>query len=1813
MDLARYTLETLRVDREFILYRGTQAGNEAVLVLAPVSSHEMPIHLSRLEHEYQLANELDPSWAAKPLALARHGGRTALVLADPGGTVLEVAPQKQLGLSAFLELAIGITAALRKVHASGLIHKDVKPANVLLDVHRNVHLTGFGLATRLPHERQAPGPPEVIAGTLAYMAPEQTGRMNRSIDARSDLYSLGVTLYELITGSLPFAASDASEWIHCHVARQPRPPSERVKDIPGPVEAIILKLLAKAGEDRYQTARGLEHDLRLCLTQLQVRGTIEPFPLGSEDAPDTLVIPERLYGREAEVAALIGAFDRILTTGHTEFVLVSGYSGVGKSSLVNELHKVVARPRGLFATGKFDQYKRDIPYATLVQAFQSLVRELLGRSESELSRWREALTNALGWSGQLIVNLIPELTLIIGEQPAIPDLPPHEHQNRFHLVFHRFINVFARPEHPLALFLDDLQWADPASLELLERLVLDGEVRHLLLIGAYRDNETGPSHPLMRSIQVIRSGGGAILEIEVGPLRPDDVCRFVSDAVHADIEHVRPLAALVFEKTAGNPFFTIQFVTALAEEKLLTFESDTRAWRWDVDRIREKGFTDNVADLMAAKLSRLPERTQAALGSMACLGIAADFATLDAVNAHARESSHQALWDAVLAGLIFRLDSTYRFIHDRVQEAAYSLIPENERALAHLRIGRLLAARTQPPELEDSVFDVVSQFNRGVALIIAPEERQRVASLNLIAGKRAKAAAAYPSALQHFKTGLALLEDDAWDRSYALAFDLELNCAECEYLTGQLHPAEERLSTLAKRARSNVDLAAVTCIRVNLYTILRKIDVAVDVGLEYLRRTGGEWPLHVTDDYVQDAYNRLRQQLGSRPVEALVQLPAMSDPEQRATMDVLTVLSTPVWFTDGNLFRLLVCRMVLHSLERGNSDGSCLAYVWLGGVLGPYFNDYATGLRFGRLGFDLVEKRGLDRFRARVDLICAVHVVNWAEPLARSRALLQRAFTTAQEGGDLNCAAYTRVDLITNLIASGNPLSEVDSEIEAGLGFVRRASFGLVSDCMVAQQRLVRTLRGLTRDFGSFDDTDFDAREFERHIGGESAVPIAKCFYWIRMLQACVFAADYGAAARIAERVEPFLWAVISQFEFAEFHFYAAVARGAYCDIAPAETRATHLAALVKHYEQIGIWANNCPETFASRATLVGAELARLTGREIEAMRLYEDAVRLSREHGFVQNEALSNEFAARCYAGRGLQTAADGFLQNARDCYARWGADGKIRHMDCAHPHLARPPMSGDPHGTIGVPLPYLDVDSVVKVSQAISGEIHLQTLVDTLLRTTLEQSGAERGALVLLNEGRMSVEAEAVTMGEKVVIRTEGFGDLPHQLPMSILRFVMRTRESILLSDARSDNVYAADIYFNTAQPRSLLCLPLVRQGTLTGLLFLENYSASNVFDRARISMLHLIASQAAISIENARLYRDVQQAQDKARQAESELRLSFDMIPALAWSAAPDGTVEFANKQWHDFTGISPGRLTDGAWISAFHPDDAGRVLEKWHALTAAGSAGEIEAQMVRYDGETRRFLIRAAPMRDDRGSIVRWYGSNTDVDDLKRAERALRSSLREKEALLKEVHHRVKNNLQLISSLLSLQATSSAEPGVAERFAESRNRVRSMALVHENLYRAGDFTRIAMSGHVEALCAQLMRAYSLHDRRVNLTTDVDRVEFDLDRAIAVGLIINEMVSNALKHAFPGSRRGSVRVALKAVEATRFALSVADDGIGLPLGVDVGRCESMGLQLVHDLSLQLHGSVTVTRDRGTRFVITFSADGALPSGQSEAGVSS
>ncbi len=1603
IELSSCVYEIVRTDEEFSVCRARRDGKPTLLMVAPVSEYPALETLARLEHEYGLRGELDPEWALRPLALTRHEGRTALVFEDSGGEPLDQllgpggnasagdAGGEPMELGRFLRLAINLVSGLGKLHRRGLLHKDIKPANIFVHSATNkVWFTRFGIASRLMRERQPAEPPELIAGTLAYMAPEQTGRMNRSIDSRSDLYALGVTFYEMLTGALPFQASDPMGWVHCHVARQPIPINERRKGLPEPILALILKLLAKTAEERYQTAAGLETDLRRCFAEWEAVAWIEAFSLGEHDVPDRLLIPEKLYGRSSECKTLLDAFERVVTSGKSELVLVSGYSGIGKSSIVQELHKVIVLPRGIFISAKFDQQKGDIPYAIFAEAFQALVRQILSKSERDVALWRNAIQEAINPNGRLIVNLVPELELIIGGQPPVPELAPLETQNRFESTLRRFLEVFARKEHPLALFLDDLQWLDPASLKLLRQFTTDPDLRYLLLIGAYRDNEVSAGHPLMLTLDAIRETDANVREIMLKPLSLEDVNQLIAEALHCDSAYSGPLAQLVHEKTQGSPFFTIQFLTTLADEHLLEFEARETAWRWDLDRIRAKRFTDNVADLMVAKLKRLPIATQDLLKQLACWGNSAKTRVLAMACFGSEEEVDQRLWEAVRAGLVLRQGDSYSFLHDRIQEAAYALIPEESRPHMHLSIGRLLIAKMTADDIAENIFDILNQLNAGITLISDPDEKERVAELNLNAGKKAKSSAAYASARTYLSVGMALVNEWGWEKRYELAFGLWYELAECQFLGANFAEALQLISELLSRAKSNIDRAAAYRLKIDLHLMQSDNLQAVRSGFDCLRMFGVELPMQPTREEVQTEYEKVWISLGERSIESLIDLPLMTNPEMHALMGVLTVLIHAVYLVDTDLTQLLVCHMVGISLKYGTTDSSAFGYVALGVFMGPVFHRYKDADRFAKLAVQLVEKYQFSAWKPDIYFVAQM-VVPFTQPINTAIDYLQVTFRAAIEKGDRVFACYSLEHRVAIVLTRGDTLDQVWLESVKALDFAQKAKFRHVVDILTSIQSFIRYMQG-QRGLPTYDC----AKVAEQRLGlAESGPAGVVCFDWILELRTCFMTGQYEAAISAAQKAKPLLWATYGHIQALDYCYYGALAIAAATQTAEPESSFGRIETLKYYLELLAEWEKSCPQTFLDKHLLVSAELARIEGRDLDAMRLYEEAIRVARKNGFIQNEAIGNEVAARFYLHRDYETIAHAYLRNARHCYLRWGALGKVQQLEQQYPAIADP-ASERAMTTIGTSVEHLDLGMVMKASQAVSSKIVLDELIQTLMVIALEHAGAERGLLILQRGDEYRIEAEARTGVAGVKVQLLQAPATPTQLPESLLRYVIRTHQRIILDDASSQSLFSEDPYVVQRRPRSVLGLPLLKQNKLIGALYLENSLAPRVFTRKRLVMLELLASQAAISLDHARLYTELMQENSDRKKAEEALRLSeerlqdiIDNTTAVIFVKDLELRYLLVNREFKRRHGIRRDETRGKSDFDILPPEVAEAVRANDRRVIESGEPIQFEETVPSVEGD-RRYISAKFLLRDRVGKAYAVCGIATDVTESKRAE-------------------------------------------------------------------------------------------------------------------------------------------------------------------------------------------------------------------------------
>ena len=1714
--------------------------------------------------------EMPVSAIVKPGMLPNRQEGLPMTLNKVAGEKLDtVLTHYRLDIPTCLRLASQLAQTLADLHVARLVHHDLHPANVMVSIdHGQWGLLDLRTSA---DARQTTPPDNPAAEDWAYFSPEQTGRMNHPVDYRADFYSLGMLFYRMFTGQLPFQGKDPLEWAHCHIARLPPPLRDIDPAVPQPVSDIVLKLLAKLPEERYQSAHGLQADLERCLAQWQACARIKPFPLGAEDDSGRFHIPHKLYGREQETATLLAAFDHMAATGDAALVTVSGYSGIGKSSLVHELHQPIVRERGYFIAGKFDQLMRDIPYATLTQAFRDLVQQLLAESEARIADWRQRIQAAVGANGQLIVDVLPQVELIIGKQAPVPALPPTEAQNRFRLMFQRFIAVFTHQEHPLALFLDDVQWADAASLQFIEHLLTQPDTRYLLLIAAYRDNEVSAAHPLSATLEAIRHHGAAVIDIRLAPLSVMPLNRLVADTLHAKAAMCEPLTHLIFERTEGNPFFFTQFLDALHKEGVLRHDRQERVWQWDLAHIKARDFADNVADLMAGKLRRLPTPTQEALQLAACLGNKFNLRALALVSQLAEDEITQRLSAAVREDLIVLASDHGKFLHDRIQQAAYALIPAARRAEVHLHIGRTLVAHMTADEMAGSLFDVANQFNRGAALLADADEKAQVAELNLRAGRKAKASAAYASACVYLAAGMALLDETDWGRRHALQFKLWLERAECEFLNGHLDEVQAFIAELLQRCTSKTDTSAVYYLKVLVHTVKSENPQAVDSALECLRLFGIDLPAHPIAEQVQAEYETVWRTLGGRPIESLIDLPPMSDPEKQAAMDVLMVLDTPAYFTDANLGSLLLCRMVNLSLQHGMSGAAAYGYASFGRILGPVFYRYRDGYRFGKLGCDLVEKHGFVAYKAKVYLVMGLGVVCWAQPITTTIDFLREALRTAIGTGDISMACISWGPILADLLLRSDPLDAVWRESEQGLDFVRRAGFRDMKDAVISQQRFIATMQGRTAHFSTFSDALFDEAAFEAQLTGDRSLLVV-CHYWLLKMQVQFLSGDHTAVFATAQKAKALLWALTGQIQTLDYFYYGALTVAALYDKAPLDQQRAWRDLLTAHQEQLREWAENYPPTFRDKHALVSAEIARLDGRDADAMRLYEQAIQSARENGFVRHAGIAHELAAEFYLARGSATAARAHLEEARSCFARWGANGKVRQLEERYPSLLMQAASPSAVAS-GAGVAQLDALSVAKASQAISGRIVLDELVDTLMRILLENAGAQSGALLLIHGDDLVLAAEASVAQQTVQVQLpRGQPRLETILPAALLNYVRRSREPVLLADATEPHPFTSDPYFAGHQPKSVLCLPIVRQTTLMGVLYLENTLVTHAFTPHRMTILELLASQAAISLENSLLYTDLQQENSERKRAEAtvierEARIrrlvESNIIGVFFWDLS--GAITDANDAFLQMVGYSRQELLSEKiqWTSLtppeYHAADAQRIKE----FKQTGSLPLFEKEFLRKDGSRIPILMGAAFFEESQETGVSFV---LDLSERKQAEaerearQAADAANRAKSAFLANMSHELRTPL---NGILGYAQILQRNKTLDERQIAGLNVIRQsgehlLTMINDIL----DFAKIE-AGKLELSPGAISLAAFLRviAEMVGVRAAQKGLDFILDMAPDLPAMIQadekrlrQVLLNLLANAVKFTDRGQVMLQVRFTPPTRLRFAVRDTGVGI-----------------------------------------------------------
>ncbi|MEG3956598.1 AAA family ATPase [Microcoleus sp. herbarium2] len=1545
-----------------LVYRGYREGDQQPAIIKLLKSEYPTLEeVTRLRNEYKIAKPLDFPSITKVYSLESYRNSFALILEDFGGSSLDLLLTNQtLPVTEVLRIAIVLIDALDYLHRHSIIHKDIKPGNIIINsTTGEVKLTDFSISSRLQQENQAVRNPSELAGTLAYLSPEQTGRMNRSVDYRSDYYSLGMTLYEMLAGQLPFATvDDPMELIHCHLAKQPLPICE-IREIPQIISEIVMKLLAKNAEERYQSAAGLKFDLETGLNQLLATGTIAPFAIATRDKGSQLLIPQKLYGREQEVIELLTAFERISKSTLTptsltpnplskgalepaespltptpltpplrreaggdqtyaseaessstltpspsgsEMILVSGYSGIGKTAIVSEVHKPIVRQRGYFISGKFDQFNRNIPYSAIITAFQALINQLLTENAGQIATWKHQLLDALTPNAQVIIDVIPEVEFIIGPQPEVPQLGPTESQNRFNRVFQQFLKVFCQPQHPVVLFLDDLQWADSASLKLMQLLMSDSDSEYLLIIGAYRDNEVNPTHPLIQTLEKIRESGANLNNITVQPLAINHVSQLIADTLNesAATKRIQFFSELLFSKTQGNPFFLTQLLKTLASEQLLHYEASSDKWQWDIEAIQAIGITDlNVVELIARNIQKLPEATQETLKLAACIGNTFNLDILAIVNEASELVTGAQLWPALQAGLILPLSNAYKiplvfaeseaasvrlqdvkvdykFLHDRVQQSAYSLIPETEKKSTHFQIGQLLLQNTTAEERKNNIFALVNQLNFGIEttteelpLLAAQSDKNLLAELNLIAGQKAKASVAFEAAVNYFNFSLGLLAADSWQSDYDLTLPIYVETVEAEYLNANFARAEQLLEVVLEEAKTILDRVKVYEVKIQSYISQYRLSEAIEIGLEVLEKLGVLMS-QISEDpgvIVQKIARKLAEE--NKQIEDLADLPEMTNPYHFAAIRVLLTVTSAAYLTNPALLSRLLLAMVDLCLTYGNPPLAAGVYVNYGVFL-TASGDIDSGYRFGQLSLRLLEKFNAKNIKASVLHCFNSSIRHWKDHVRETIDSLQEAFNSGLETGNLEYACYAILINNLHIFFAGNELDSLDVKTREYVSLIGKLKQSHSFEAIKMYRQLFLSVLGQSNQ-----PTELTGDQYNEQESLKAALEINNYYnlffiYTFKTLLSYLFK-EPEAAIENAREADKYKAPVGGQMVTAQLNFYYSLSLLAqYPNVSETEQR-EYLEQVATNQQTMRHWANNCSANYQHKYELIEAEKARILGDYPAAITLYDAAITGAREQQYTQEEALANELTGEFHLTRGQENMARFFLLEAYYCYIRWGAKAKVNDLETRYPQFFAKIYAQKPAETSLTLATILtsssnsegfDLASVFKAAQAISSEIVLSELLTKLIKIAIENAGAQTGYLLLKHSNTFTIEAVGQVDGDNITLSLIPDRPLAEVLPMRVINYVERTHKSAVLNNATTEAIFATDPYIVAHKTKSIVCTPIINQGRFMGVVYLENNLVKKAFTSARIEVLKLLSAQASIALENATLYQTLEQ---------------------------------------------------------------------------------------------------------------------------------------------------------------------------------------------------------------------------------------------------------------------------------------------------------------------------------------------------------------
>lgn len=1771
-DWAAYDFSLIQSDGVVALSRGIpRTGGTTILVAQAASDTNTEAANRLLDNAFRYSAALDDQWALRPVARERRDCATVLLYNDLAAQPLSALRPGTLALSHWLEIAIHATESLAHLHAAGLLHCSLSPATLFVDDQSRCWLAGFGQAAELgsgsAHDMAARLP--AVRGAAVFMSPEQTGHTPNVPDARSDLYSLGVVLYWLLTGHLPFNVrdpQDAREWVHSHVACAPTDPRAHYLGIPAAVAQILLKLLDKRPEARYQQAAGLAEDLKRCRSSWNAIGRADGFALGTRDRPNELRLSGRLHGRAEPLRALQAALQTVSNTGMPGLVLVCGDSGIGKTALIHAFTQALPSHTALTVRGKADQSRLQVPYGPLAEALNSLVQHALGLAAEDLAVYRERIPQYIGPHGGLLQELVPSLASIV-EASQWQAVPPQDHaRTRFCLAVRGFLRAFAAQDRPLVLVVEDVQWLDAASLELLETLLDDSQPLPVLLIASVRTlaNAAADGAAVVpESAARLQHAAAHAQRFVLDPLDAHVTAALIAELLGDDQAGLHGLAALVHQKTLGNPFFVAQFLQAAIDDRLVVYQAADGHWHCELQRIGQRAYTDNVADVVLHRLDGLPGLTRRLLGTIACLGRAAPanlIATLHAMDPFVLDA---ALAPALQANAIQHEGDHYAFPHDRIQEAAYAGLSESERRDVYFDAGWKFANLALDEQRDDLLLCAAQLLAHVVDRIAATPQARTFALLSRNAARRARLAVAYDAARHYARSGLAALDGSGNAPEHeTLAQELMIEDAECAFIQGDLTSAMRAVQGLLS---ANLPLERYTSLiqlKAQIHTRRSENVTALETTLAGLRAYGIVLPASPSHADFEQACLSTHQRLSATALEAL---PPLTDTHAQAAIGLLAAGLVPSTFTNERLFALHLCKILDLTIDHGISAPATMALAWFGVILSHDFDAHQDGFAHATQARALVSQHGYTDCEAATFLPLD-QVSVWTQPLSFSVDCAQAAYTAAMASGDVNTACYARCHLVANLLARGDALSEVATETGRGLEFVRRAGFRDIEDILRIQHTFVTHLLGNTQD------TTVDLPDIDPNAHGERMATL-RFWYWLFVGVTRYFERRHAEARDALARARALAWSAPGHIHQLDLHLFSALL------ISPQDDNGH--AAMAVHEAKLRRWAAANPASFSDKLRLVEAKRDALNGRIGDALRGYEDAASMALDGGFLHVAAIAAEEAAALCQDAGLPSAALAYAQQARERYARWGAGAKVQALSSTYGKLplATPAVDTVVNRERGRRV--RDIDAVVRCTRALAEEIRLERLVNTLMTIVLEHAGAQRALLIRIVGEMPIIEARAYTTAAGIVVEAPRGRAEPMDLPLTMLNTTLRTRKRLVVHDAAASNAFTDDPYFRRHGTGCAMCLPMLKGNVMAGVLFVENSLLPDRFVGDTADMLELIAGQAAVSLENARLYHDLVEENARRHRIEEALRVSEETL-ALGERVSQTGSWRWdlkrnvcrCSEEMRRIFDIAEDSLTVARdiLVACIHPDDRERIRQASDEHAAAHKPFELEYRIVRRDGTTRHVVALGKPIHHATGE-VEYVGTVTDITARRQAEDAARNAQADVARVARattvgqltaSIAHEINQPLLSIVSHAgaSLRWLDRDPPALAQA------REGLVAIAAEG-QRAGD-----MIHSLQALTRNAPRAFvalDMHETirhilqiaRSELTRRDVQLELDLDApnstvqgdAVQLQQVLLNLVLNAIDAmAAVQNRTRILRLATTVAEQTQLQVCVEDNGQGL-----------------------------------------------------------